>query len=1047
MALQHLRSGTANKRPLPTAMSDGQLAVNTNLASPGLFFKDSNGDLVKVGPVHIGTTAPNTSPASTAATALVANTIYKILTVGTSDFTAVGASSNAVGVVFTASGTTTGTGTVSGEQGNEKGEMWLDNTGGAYDLKIYDGTAWRSQAGEFVNATGDTMTGDLIFNNANVVFEGSAADDHETTLTVANPTADRTITLPNVSGTVVTTGDTGSVTSTMLLDGTIANADVSASAAIAGTKVSPDFGSQAITTTGIINANGKVSFPLGSKTAPSLLPGSDTNTGIFSPGGDQIAIATNGEQRVSINAAGEVLIGVDSTLSPIAQRQLMLVTQGGGQLAFARNDSTTSAGNHIGELVFFGKGGGTYQRCGRIAVEADDNHAINDKPSRMVFETTADGESNPTVRMNIDSAGRVGIGGTAIAGTIFHVIGSSGSVQFNDLGDKITFTRADDNTITAPSAGANLKYIAADTHYFSGDRVEIVGPTEFYVSNGSNTNDGVLMQPTQSSFFGDIVLQAPGLFTKGTATISSVAGMFVGGIKGITDSTIKTSLLSDGRIDAGALTVNLNLTPSAGTSVEHFYSSTGGVIQAFDRDNSNLEPLRVRGSTWDLGLDGSATFAGGITSGGDQVLETGSLNVYQSANSSSTPVFNGGWSSGGRNITSSIFSNGSATFGSTTTVGGAALSGGAAGVSLFPTGGIHATQASGTSTVFSGYIQGSSTKNVAITAAGSAAFGRASQISGIAGDSSTSVFEQLSNSNYPLALHSAQTNKRGLGIFYAGTGAGSSDDPYILCTNQTGVKFQVTSAGGATFLSHSMIGRTTYTSLSTNGHYFSASGWVHHSVDGDASVYINRNVSDGALINFDRAGARQGSISVSGSTVSYNGAHLARWSQLPGGVERTEILRGSVLSNLDEMCEWTCEAQDAVLYTEEDELPEGVSVGDVKTPAVVAGTEDNEQLNRMQVSTVEGDKNVSGVFQAWDDDDDTYVNDFYCAMTGDFVIRIAQGTTVTRGDLLMSAGDGTAKPQDDDIIRSKTIAKVTSTNVSETYADGSFCVPCVLMAC
>jgi hypothetical protein len=237
MALQHLRSGTANKRPLPTAMSDGQLAVNTNLASPGLFFKDSNGDLVKVGPVHIGSAAPNASPASTAATALVANTVYQILTVGTSDFTAVGAGSNAVGVVFTASGTTTGTGTVSGQQGNEKGEMWLDNTGGAYDLKIYDGTAWRSQAGEFVNATGDTMTGNLIFNNANIVFEGSAADDHETTLTVVNPTADRTITLPNVTGTVVTTGDTGSVTSTMLTDGTIVNADINASAAIALSKL------------------------------------------------------------------------------------------------------------------------------------------------------------------------------------------------------------------------------------------------------------------------------------------------------------------------------------------------------------------------------------------------------------------------------------------------------------------------------------------------------------------------------------------------------------------------------------------------------------------------------------------------------------------------------------------------------------------------------------------------------------------------------------------------------------------------------------------
>ena len=89
----------------------------------------------------------------------------------------------------------------------------------------------------------------------------------------------------------------------------------------------------------------------------------------------------------------------------------------------------------------------------------------------------------------------------------------------------------------------------------------------------------------------------------------------------------------------------------------------------------------------------------------------------------------------------------------------------------------------------------------------------------------------------------------------------------------------------------------------------------------------------------------------------------------------------------------------------------------------------------MAVSSVEGDANVAGVFQSWDESDD--FNDMTIAMTGDFVIRIASGTTVARGDLLMSAGDGTAKPQGDDIVRSKTIAKVTSTNVSHTYDDDS----------
>ena len=55
---------------------------------------------------------------------------------------------------------------------------------------------------------GGTMTGNLeIGNTAAIVFEGATADTYETTLTVADPTADRTITLPNNTGTLALTSD------------------------------------------------------------------------------------------------------------------------------------------------------------------------------------------------------------------------------------------------------------------------------------------------------------------------------------------------------------------------------------------------------------------------------------------------------------------------------------------------------------------------------------------------------------------------------------------------------------------------------------------------------------------------------------------------------------------------------------------------------------------------------------------------------------------------------------------------------------------------
>ncbi len=226
--------------------------------------------------------------------------------------------------------------------------------------------------------------------------------------------------------------------------------------------------------------------------------------------------------------------------------------------------------------------------------------------------------------------------------------------------------------------------------------------------------------------------------------------------------------------------------------------------------------------------------------------------------------------------------------------------------------------------------------------------------------------------------------------------------------------------------------------VNASGHHYL--NVVHDVSDtNSACIYVNRQNTDGRLMDFRHANSTEGTISVSGSTVSYNGGHLSRWSRLADNIKPPTLLKGTVLTNLDEMIVWS---HDEVLWSEDDELPKGVSVGDVKTAAY---TEDNEQLNHTAISSVEGDANVAGLFVSWDVEDG--YNDFYLAMTGDMVIRIAQGTTVARGDLLMSAGDGTAKPQGDDIVRSKTIAKVTSTTVSHTYDDGTFLVPCVLMAC
>jgi hypothetical protein len=83
---------------------------------------------------------------------------------------------------------------------------------------------------------------------------------------------------------------------------------------------------------------------------------------------------------------------------------------------------------------------------------------------------------------------------------------------------------------------------------------------------------------------------------------------------------------------------------------------------------------------------------------------------------------------------------------------------------------------------------------------------------------------------------------------------------------------------------------------------------------------------------------------------------------------------------------------------------------------------------KSKVSDTVDAKNVYGVFVAYDLDGEGY-NDFYVASVGSFVVRIKANETIAKGDLLQSNGDGTAKVQSDDNVKSSSFAKVLSTTI------------------
>ena len=315
-----LDSGAA-KEPTAANMLDGELAINFNSNDPSIFIKDSAGSIVRLAGRNnlsftnyqaiIPTTA--TPPSAPGAGNLYWDTDDQRLFIYYDD-------------------------------GNIA--QWLDASKEKFDTNLIpDATNSSHQAGtlddRYVNSNGDTLTGNLILNagltlnssdiylnNGSITFEGSSANAFETTLSVANPSADRTVTIPDVSGTLVTTGDSGSITSSMIADGAIMNADINASAAIGLSKLANgtlpsgvQVASANIVNGSIVDADLSTSAAIAlTKLANGALPSgitlqSSQISGGVSPGDIAAGTLPNNVTIVSANIADGSIVNADISAS------------------------------------------------------------------------------------------------------------------------------------------------------------------------------------------------------------------------------------------------------------------------------------------------------------------------------------------------------------------------------------------------------------------------------------------------------------------------------------------------------------------------------------------------------------------------------------------------------------------------------------------------------------------------------------------------------------------------------------------------------------
>lgn len=171
-----------------------------------------------------------------------------------------------------------------------------------------------------------------------------------------------------------------------------------------------------------------------------FLSGDGDDEGVFVSSTGEVGIGTTAptSQLEVFDASSNTLLNItnqNTTSSPI----LNLKRSRTGLTPVANND-------YLGIVQFNGYVGSTYEAGARIRAQVNGATSAGDLPTRLLFETSADGTANPIARMAITNSGDIGIG-TNIPDSKLHVVGN------------LTLTSADTSKIFN-SSGASRQMLA-----------------------------------------------------------------------------------------------------------------------------------------------------------------------------------------------------------------------------------------------------------------------------------------------------------------------------------------------------------------------------------------------------------------------------------------------------------------------------------------------------------------------------------------------------------------------------------------------------------
>jgi hypothetical protein len=284
----------------------------------------------------------------------------------------------------------------------------------------------------------------------------------------------------------------------------------------------------------------EIEFTGGSASGPAISFTGDTNTGIYSPGADQVAVATNGTGRLFIDASGNVGVGGSAT-------DVLSITR---------------SANSAGGISIVNTNNAQASAISQLYIQGGNNAHAQLKFSVNSLDTSIRGQGDGSLaiiqgvneRMRLDSAGLVGIG-TSAPDSNLEIVGGT----------------------TTAGPGAELRLSSRDQTIAAAD--EIIGSVTFKNNDASSGMTGYMAKIDAASnriFDGDPASGMNLRFFAGTAA------------DGVNTPPERMRLTSAGRLGIGTTAPSQTLGVAGGVGIGNQLSTgTTGSIKLTSSGGTN----------------------------------------------------------------------------------------------------------------------------------------------------------------------------------------------------------------------------------------------------------------------------------------------------------------------------------------------------------------------------------------------------------------------------------------------------------------------------